>query len=494
MIINHPFFCNPPIRCHMPVTFIFMYLWWTCSRGDLDGHTWRGRIWGEYYPRRAIPSYYRCTVPPLDKVTGFYHFMPSEAGYDELRRLFGYLRDQGIIRPHRAAGRGHVRREAASGIKPATKEEHNVYKRRDSRQSTVDTIDNASASPARCLSMCLPGRRRATRPVFMETYGWGPRRHGARVHQPRVELSASDQERRCEQESKSRKGTRQWDGGGGEGPLQPSAPVGVGRLLVPSLEPAHGRRQTRSTCNEACYRANDTRAGLPLQIDQRMKLGCACRRTVDSVAGSGFQTPTGQYFGHCRGLNVAGVLGTHSGLSLRCSLGAQQAQQVDLALRLRVGHVDDQPVPAAAAHPSPRHRRPRLLRRQRQQQRLYRHRDLSIDLEEHSSVTSCLQNFSAKEMLYERNKFHCDHCGGLQEAESRHRMLSVTPSGKSPPLRSRPAIGPPSVSRMRTGAGSSNLSSSWSTTHSSYNEFQEFGTGEEGQLQTGEHDYGVLSS
>ena len=43
------------------------------------------------HPRSSIPSYYRCTVPPLDEVTGFYNFMPSEAGYDELRRLFDYL-------------------------------------------------------------------------------------------------------------------------------------------------------------------------------------------------------------------------------------------------------------------------------------------------------------------------------------------------------------------------------------------------------------------
>ena len=49
------------------------------------------------HPRRSIPSYFRCTVPPLDAVTGFYHFMPSEAGYDELRRLFDYLKDEGII-------------------------------------------------------------------------------------------------------------------------------------------------------------------------------------------------------------------------------------------------------------------------------------------------------------------------------------------------------------------------------------------------------------
>ncbi|KAI3328566.1 hypothetical protein F4824DRAFT_408118 [Ustulina deusta] len=48
--------------------------------------------------------------------------------------------------------------------------------------------------------------------------------------------------------------------------------------------------------------------------------------------------------------------------------------------------------------------------------------DLSIDLEEHTSVTSCLQKFSAEEMLCERNKFHCDHCGGLQEAEKRMKI------------------------------------------------------------------------
>lgn len=48
--------------------------------------------------------------------------------------------------------------------------------------------------------------------------------------------------------------------------------------------------------------------------------------------------------------------------------------------------------------------------------------DLSIDLEEHSSVTSCLLKFSAEEMLCERNKFHCDNCGGLQEAEKRMKI------------------------------------------------------------------------
>lgn len=48
--------------------------------------------------------------------------------------------------------------------------------------------------------------------------------------------------------------------------------------------------------------------------------------------------------------------------------------------------------------------------------------DLSIDLEKHSSVTCCLRNFSASEMLCERNKFYCDCCGGLQEAEKRMKI------------------------------------------------------------------------
>src|SRR5579864_6922124 len=46
--------------------------------------------------------------------------------------------------------------------------------------------------------------------------------------------------------------------------------------------------------------------------------------------------------------------------------------------------------------------------------------DLSIDIEQNSSVSACLRQFSASEMLCERNKFHCDICAGLQEAEKRH--------------------------------------------------------------------------
>lgn len=48
--------------------------------------------------------------------------------------------------------------------------------------------------------------------------------------------------------------------------------------------------------------------------------------------------------------------------------------------------------------------------------------DLSVDLSAHTSVTSCLRKFSEEEMLCERNKFHCDNCGGLQEAEKRMKI------------------------------------------------------------------------
>lgn len=51
--------------------------------------------------------------------------------------------------------------------------------------------------------------------------------------------------------------------------------------------------------------------------------------------------------------------------------------------------------------------------------------DLSVDLEQHSSVTSCLNRFSEEEMLCERNKFHCDNCGGLQEAEKRMKIKKL---------------------------------------------------------------------
>ncbi|MCJ1475427.1 hypothetical protein MMC13_004089 [Lambiella insularis] len=74
------------------------------------------------HPRSSIPSYYRCTVPPLDEKTGFYNFMPSEAGYDELRRVFDYLRSIGEIGPD-VAGQGKDSNGPARSLEPATKVE-----------------------------------------------------------------------------------------------------------------------------------------------------------------------------------------------------------------------------------------------------------------------------------------------------------------------------------------------------------------------------------
>ncbi|KAI4206022.1 MAG: hypothetical protein LQ346_001332 [Caloplaca aetnensis] len=65
------------------------------------------------HPRCSIPSFYRCTIPPLDKVTGFYNYMPSEAGYDELRRLFDYLRSAGLVGP-KIAGQSEINGHARS--------------------------------------------------------------------------------------------------------------------------------------------------------------------------------------------------------------------------------------------------------------------------------------------------------------------------------------------------------------------------------------------
>ncbi|KAJ1847409.1 hypothetical protein LPJ73_004257, partial [Coemansia sp. RSA 2703] len=48
--------------------------------------------------------------------------------------------------------------------------------------------------------------------------------------------------------------------------------------------------------------------------------------------------------------------------------------------------------------------------------------DVSVDIHEGSSVTSCLRQFAAGELLCHNNKFYCDGCGGLQEAERRMRL------------------------------------------------------------------------
>ncbi|RMZ78419.1 hypothetical protein DV738_g3930, partial [Chaetothyriales sp. CBS 135597] len=55
-------------------------------------------------PHCSIPSYYRCTRPPLVEMTGWQEFWPNEAGYDELRRFFDYMRASGQVGPKFAEG------------------------------------------------------------------------------------------------------------------------------------------------------------------------------------------------------------------------------------------------------------------------------------------------------------------------------------------------------------------------------------------------------
>lgn len=72
-------------------------------------------------PHFSVPSYFRCTIPPLDKVTGFYNYSPLEAGYDELRRHFDFLRREGLIGP-RVATRSDLNLEDESKVKETTDE------------------------------------------------------------------------------------------------------------------------------------------------------------------------------------------------------------------------------------------------------------------------------------------------------------------------------------------------------------------------------------
>lgn len=48
--------------------------------------------------------------------------------------------------------------------------------------------------------------------------------------------------------------------------------------------------------------------------------------------------------------------------------------------------------------------------------------DLSLEIEQNSSVSACMRNFSANEALRGDNKFFCDTCCSLQEAQKRMRI------------------------------------------------------------------------
>ncbi|MBW0521452.1 hypothetical protein O181_061167 [Austropuccinia psidii MF-1] len=51
--------------------------------------------------------------------------------------------------------------------------------------------------------------------------------------------------------------------------------------------------------------------------------------------------------------------------------------------------------------------------------------DLSIDIDQNTSLTACLRQFSASEMLCQKNKFSCDRCCSLQEAEKRMKIKKL---------------------------------------------------------------------
>ncbi|XP_042406278.1 ubiquitin carboxyl-terminal hydrolase 4-like [Zingiber officinale] len=48
--------------------------------------------------------------------------------------------------------------------------------------------------------------------------------------------------------------------------------------------------------------------------------------------------------------------------------------------------------------------------------------DLSLDIEQNSSITSCLKNFSSTETLNAEDKFFCNKCCSLQEAQKRMKI------------------------------------------------------------------------
>ncbi|KAM9948181.1 hypothetical protein ACTFIT_001528 [Dictyostelium discoideum] len=51
--------------------------------------------------------------------------------------------------------------------------------------------------------------------------------------------------------------------------------------------------------------------------------------------------------------------------------------------------------------------------------------DLSIDIEQNKSLTNCLSNFSSIEILSKNDKFFCDQCNSLQEAQKRMKIKKL---------------------------------------------------------------------
>jgi ubiquitin carboxyl-terminal hydrolase 12/46 len=51
--------------------------------------------------------------------------------------------------------------------------------------------------------------------------------------------------------------------------------------------------------------------------------------------------------------------------------------------------------------------------------------DLSVDVENNTSITYCLRDFSNMETLCGDQKYYCDNCCSKQEAQKRMRIKKV---------------------------------------------------------------------
>eukprot|EP00761_Pharyngomonas_kirbyi_P000222 gb/GECH01000222.1/.p1 GENE.gb/GECH01000222.1/~~gb/GECH01000222.1/.p1 ORF type:complete len:369 (+),score=42.60 gb/GECH01000222.1/:1-1107(+) len=51
--------------------------------------------------------------------------------------------------------------------------------------------------------------------------------------------------------------------------------------------------------------------------------------------------------------------------------------------------------------------------------------DLSVDVQQNSSISNCLRNFSSTEMLSRQDKFFCEECCSLQEAQKSMRVKKM---------------------------------------------------------------------
>jgi len=92
------------------------------------------------HPRNSIPSFYRCTIPPLEDATGFHDFMPNEAGYTELRRLFEFLRSTRQVGPD-VAGQGLGPNGSANGDTNGTSNGHLGYDPPHAEICVIDADD-----------------------------------------------------------------------------------------------------------------------------------------------------------------------------------------------------------------------------------------------------------------------------------------------------------------------------------------------------------------